>query len=94
VKSRFCKANFSRLVTKNLPKDGTIVASQFHVCCSPYPGEREREREIYMVLTDSSSIAVFTLLPCCFFGFLSMKLWACRSGDFELTGETFLVVWD
>jgi hypothetical protein len=45
-----------------------------------------------MVLTDSSSIAVFTLLPCCFFGFLSMKLWACRSGDFELTGETFLVV--
>jgi hypothetical protein len=57
--------------------------------------EREREREgpeRERVLTDSSSIAVFTLLPCYFFGFLSRKLWACRSGDFELTGETFLVV--
>ncbi len=82
------QGEFCRLVTKLFPKDGTIFASQFHVCCSPYPGERERER----ALTDSSSIAVFTLLPCCFFGFLSRKLWACRSGDFELTGETFLVV--
>jgi hypothetical protein len=45
VKSTFCKANFGRLVTKLFPKDGTIFASQFHVCCSPYPGERERERE-------------------------------------------------
>jgi len=36
---------FCRLVTKLFPKDGTIVASQFHVCCSPYPGEREREIE-------------------------------------------------
>ncbi len=30
---------------------------------------------------------MFTLLPCCFFGFLSRKLCACRSGDFELTGR-------